>query len=332
MHVLLTGGTGFLGRHIADCLRSAGHTVRVLCRSEDPGLAQMGCQVFRGDILDEQRVKDAMVGIDAVIHAAGLVSRDETDRSLMMRVHIEGTRYVMAAAQAEGVRRVVHMSTSGTLAVSEDAKMVRHEDDGVPLELIARWPYYLSKWLGERAALSAAESPGAPEVVVLNPTLTLGPGDVRGSSTNEIRRFLNRQIPVVPSGGLSFVDVRDVAAVAVAMLTKGQNKERYLLSAVNLTFADFLDRLSQISGVKGPRLSVPLSRGVTRWATRLVEQAAAAVGAEPAVSSLEADMATHFWYCDARKAKDALGFAPRDPMMTLMDTVRDVRGQTRAPL
>ncbi len=326
--VLVTGATGFLGRHAVRALQEGGYRVRALCRSEAKDLEAEGVEVVRGDVLDVESVKAALKGIDSVVHGAGAVSRSDEDSAWMMRVHVTGTRFVTGAAAQAGVRRVIHLSTSGTVAVGDDADVVYHEDDPVPLAFIHRWPYYLSKWLAERAASDALRLVGGDtELVLLNPSLVLGPGDTRGSSTTDVKRFLNREIPIVPAGGFSFVDARDVASAIVSSLTKARAGERYLLGAINLTFADFFTRLSQVSGVKGPLVPVAMPRFLSRLGVGMLERAAKSVGLTLPISEVEADMASCFWYVDSRKAEEALDFTTRDPMQTLLDTVKDLRGE-----
>jgi dihydroflavonol-4-reductase len=326
--VLVTGATGFIGRHTVDALLAAGHKVRALCRSDEPGLVDAGAVVVHGDVLDKASVAAAVAGCDVVVHGAGLVSRNVEDAGTMLRLHVNGTRHVVGAAIDAGVRRIVHLSTSGTVAVGSDPDLVHREDDPVPFEHLAKFPYYLSKWLAERAAADLVDGTRT-ELVTLNPSLALGPGDTRGSSTEDVRRFLKREIPIVPSGGFSFVDARDVAAAVVAALDKGRPGERYLLGAHNLTFAQFFARLEQVSGVKGPPLPLVLPKAAATWGIGLLERAAGLVGAKVPVTTLEAEMASAFWYCDARKAERELGFAPRDPMTTLLHTVQDIRGVGR---
>ncbi len=324
--VLVTGATGFLGRHAAAALLHAGWKVRALCRSDEPALRQAGVDVVRGDVMEPATIEAALGGVDAVVHGAGMVSRDAADASMMMRLHVTGTRHVVGAAAARGVRRVVHLSTSGTVALGDDGDVVFHEDDPVPFALLAKFPYYLSKHLAERAAEDAVRSTQT-ELVTLNPSLALGPGDARGSSTVDVRRFLQREIPIVPSGGFSFVDVRDVAAAVVSALDVGRAGQRYLLGGLNCTFAEFFRRLETVSGVKGPSVAVPGKWA--SWGVSLLEKMAETVGAKLPVTGIEAEMASCFWYVDARKAQTEIAFAARDPMQTLLDTVKDIRGQGR---
>lgn len=328
--VLVTGGTGFIGRHTVHALLRAGHHVRALCRGDEPSLTEAGAEVVRGDVMRPDTVTDALAGVDAVVHGAGLVSRAAEDSPLMMRLHVTGTRHVVGLACARGVKRVIHISTSGTVAVGSDPDMVYREDDPVPFEHLSRFPYYLSKWLAERVAEDCVRaSSSSTSLVTLNPSLALGPGDTRGSSTSDVRRFLQGELPIVPSGGFSMVDARDVADTVAAALEQGRHGERYLLGALNCTFADFFHRLSEVSGVKGPMLSVPLPPRLARMGIGLLEGIARAVGGTLPVSTMEAEMASAFWYVDARKAERVLGFKARDPMLTLLETVKDLRGEGR---
>ena len=326
--VLVTGATGFIGRHTVDALITGGWRVRALCRNPEPELALAGADVVRGDVLMPSTIEAALEGVDAVVHGAGLVSRSQDDAAQMMRLHVNGTRNVVGLAVKSGVKRIVHLSMSGTVAVGDDPDMVYREDDPVPFEHLARFPYYLSKWLAERCAGDLTDG-SRTALVTLNPSLALGPGDIRGSSTEDVRRFLKRELPIVPSGGLSFVDARDVAAMVGSALEQGRAGERYLLGALNLTFAQFFARLEQTSGVKGPPLSFTMPKKVGVFGISFLEAAANLIGAKLPVSSTEAAMAASYWYVDARKAERELGFQPRDPMTTLLDTVKDVRGLTK---
>jgi nucleoside-diphosphate-sugar epimerase len=323
MRVLVTGATGFLGGHLAEQLRGAGHEVVALCREEEPELEARGLGVARGDVLDRESVERAVDRCEGVFHCAGKVSRDPDDTEALQRLHVEGTRNVVAASKAKGVRRFVHASTSGTVAVSEDPKHFATEDDEAPIALISRWPYYRSKLYAERAALEANE-PGLFEVISVNPTLLLGPGDQRGSSTEDVRLFLERRIPAVPGGGLSYVDARDAAAAMILAMDRGQPGRRYLVGAKNLTIGAFFACLERISGVRAPILPMPRMPLMARLGAPLLGRALERLGQFPALDPVSLEMAQYFWYLDSTRAETELGFSPRDPMETLADTVRDL--------
>src|SRR5690606_27469148 len=128
-----------------------------------------------------------------------LVSRDPADASRLHQANVVATERGLLGLREAGVRRVVYLSTSGTVACGRDPARAYTEDDATPHELISRWPYYRSKLFGERVALGMNRAREF-EVVVAMPSLLLGPGDRRASSTLDVRRFLAGSIPAIPAG------------------------------------------------------------------------------------------------------------------------------------
>ncbi|HEX8181506.1 MAG TPA: NAD-dependent epimerase/dehydratase family protein [Pyrinomonadaceae bacterium] len=320
---LVTGGTGFLGAHLVRQLVAAGEQhVRVFATSAPAWLGELGVEVVTGSLLNAGEVERAVANVGAIYHLAGRVSRAREDAPEMYALHVDGTRLLCQAARAAGARRLLLVSTSGTLAVSEDADMLPDEHAPAPLDIISRWPYYASKFYQERVALE--HFTGADlRLVIVNPSLLLGPGDERLSSTKVVLDFLARKLMSVPSGGLSFVDARDVAAVLPAALERGAHGERFLLGAANWSFAKFFDRLERLTKVAAPRFSLP---------SRLAVSGAHALHSlyrhwqlAPPVKPDEVEQAEYFWYLDATKAQRELGFVPRDPQETLQETVAYVR-------
>lgn len=325
MKVLVTGATGFLGQALLPLLAEQGHELRVLARGDAEPAGALGAEVIRAPIEDRQAVRRALGGVEAVYHLAGKVDFDPRDPAALYRLHVEGTRTLLEDALAAGASRFVLASSSGTVAVSEEPREAT-ESDQDPIRLVAGWPYYLSKLYQEKTALRFHRDTGLP-VVVLNPSLLLGPGDARLGSTSVVFQFLERRIPAMPKGGLSFVDVRDAAAAFAAALTRGRPGERHLLGGANMTFADFLGRLSRLSGVPAPWVTMP--SGALVAGARMLERFHAWRRSEPPISPPEVEMGERFWYVDAEKARRELGFAPRDPQETLFETWQYVEERFR---
>jgi dihydroflavonol-4-reductase len=309
---LVTGATGFLGTHLVRALELGGHQVVPFARS------------LGGDVLDAASVARAAQGCDGVFHCAGKVSRRREDAEELYRLHVEGTRTVLDACASAGVRRVVIASTSGTVAVS-DVEHLATERDPAPIGILARWPYYRAKLFAEREALERNRT--GFEVVSVNPSLLLGPGDLHGSSTEDVRLLLEGAVPAVPAGGLSFVDVRDAADAMCRAMEKGRPGERYLIGGCNLTVADFFARLARIGGVRAPWLPMPRSRRVASLGAQAIERLAARVGVPARVDSVSVEMAQCFWYVDSSKAERELDWSARDPGITLLDTIDDLRAR-----
>jgi dihydroflavonol-4-reductase len=316
----VAGATGFLGSHLLAALAERGHSVVAVSKN---GGKLNGVAVAPVDILNEAAVTESARGVDGAFLVTGRVSRDRDDAELLHRDNVLGTESALRALRAAGVKRVVVASTSGTLAVSRDADRVADETCRAPLEIIARWPYYRTKLYAERAALDANE-PGVFEVVIVNPSLLLGPGDLRESATGDVRLFLERSIPAVPAGGMAFVDARDAAVGLWQAFERGRAGERYLLNGKNMTIAAFFQRLERISGVKGPMLRMPSSRPVALGLNQIFTKAVEAIGGRAPVDAVSVEMAQYFWYCSADKAERELGFVARDPGETIRDTVDDL--------
>jgi len=313
------GATGFLGTHLVRALKEQGHELVLASRS---GGQVEGLPVLAVDVLDPVAVAESARGCDGAFLATGKVSRDRDAGEDLHRAHVLGTRGALAGLRSAGVRRVVVASTSGTVAVSGDASQIADENGHVPLSLVAMWPYYRSKLYAEREALEANGSDF--EVVLVNPSLLLGPGDLRESSTGDVRRFLERAIPAIPAGGIAFVDVRDAAQGMWLAFERGRPGERYILNAKNMTVAAFFQRLERIAGVKAPALRMPRSRPLAIGVNRLFSKALRAIGGEPPVEEVSVEMAQYYWYCSSSKAERELGFSARDPGETLRETVADL--------
>ncbi len=320
--ILITGGTGFLGTHIVEQLLEAGEkNLRVMASRVPEWMAHAGVEPMEGSVTKPDDLARACQNVSAILHLAGKVSRDNSDASAMNKVHLDGTRLLCEAAKETGVKTMVLASSSGTIAVSETEEIL-DETFPAPVEIISRWAYYASKYYQERTALANFDGDGR-KLVILNPSLLLGPGDERLSSTKPVLDFLGRKIPYCPSGGLSFVDARDAAAAFIATLEKGKHQEKYLLGAANMKFAQFFGRLERLSGVASPSLRVPKQLAMT--ATSLVASMYKNWNKQPPVEKSEVEQAEHFWYFDSSKAVEELGFAPRDPQETLNDTVAYLR-------
>ena len=317
MKLLVTGATGFLGSALVPLLSRAGHEVRALVRSGD---AVADAETVKGDVRDPDSVVRALAGVEGVYHLAGLVSRDPADARKMYELHVEATRNLLTAAARAGVKRIVLASSSGTIGVSRVRRVATEEDD-YPIETVGRWPYYLSKIYEEKIAIEFARR-GLP-IVILNPSLLLGPGDARMSSTQDIFRFLMGRIPVMPRGGISFVDVRDAARAFVAALTQGSSGERHLLGAANWEFSELFARLGRIAHRPPPLLRMPSPLKVA--AAHIIERWARGQGREPDLPASDVEMGECWFFIDSSKSERVLGFEPRDPVETLTDTVRYVR-------
>jgi dihydroflavonol-4-reductase len=322
MKVLVTGASGFLGSEIVRQLVSAGHSVRVLVRKTSKLDALNGLAIEKtiGDITDAKSVETALEGVDALIHTAGNVGARRRDKDAVYRTNVEGTRTVMEAAAKKKGLRIIH--TSSVAAVGGSRKPGVILDENSKWEHIGKMGYHYidSKRQAEEVALSIAREKNL-DLVVLNPGMILGPGDVYLSSTRYVLEYLKGTNRWYTRGGTSFCDVRDVAAAHIAALTKGRRLERYILAGANATFEETLRALQKVSGGVRP-LPGPV---VFMWTAALLSEGLAAVkshGLEE-LNRPVLRLATRYMFMDPTKAQRELGYVVRPMDEMLRDTVAD---------
>lgn len=323
MKILMTGGTGFLGATLWPLLKEQGHELVLLQRSPSRAAEKAGVRTVQASLTDAEAIREAMKGVECVYHLAGRVSRDPAEARMLYELHVDGTKRLLESAHANGVKRVVLASTSGTIGVSKEPR-IHTEEDPYPIPVVGKWAYYTSKIFEEQMALTYCKAKQLP-LVVLNPSLLLGPGDDRLSSTGDVLSHLNGDVPTMPNGGLSFVDVRDVADAFVNALQMGGLYERHLLGAANWTNAEFFQRLARMTGKPAPRIKLPTQ--VTRWGAKLLEKVADARGVQPALDPQSVEWGEAYFWIDSAKARRDLHFTPRDPQETLASTVAYIRAQ-----
>ncbi|MBS1797626.1 MAG: NAD-dependent epimerase/dehydratase family protein [Acidobacteria bacterium] len=320
--ILITGGTGFLGAHLVRQFLDAGaKNLRVMASSVPAWMTDAGVEACAGSVTRRDDVAAATRGCEAIYHLAGRVSFAYDGAAQMNRIHVEGTRLLCEAAKENGVKNFILASSSGTSAITDDGE-ITDETYPQPVEILTKWPYYASKYYQEKTALRAFQDKGE-RLVILNPSLLLGTGDERLSSTKIVLDFMAQKLPITPTGGVNFVDARDAAAAFLNALDRGTHGERYLLGAVNWPVREFFGRLERLSGVSAPLISVPKKMAV--FGSNLISNLYKSFDKPAPFEASEVEMGEYFWYFDSSKAEEELGFEARDPMETLADTIKYLR-------
>jgi dihydroflavonol-4-reductase len=320
--ILITGGTGFLGKHLVQQFLDAGQkNLRVMASSVPNWMSDAGVEPFAGSVTKKEDVAEATKNCEAIYHLAGKVSFAYDGAVKMNKIHVEGTRLLCEAAKENGVKNFILASSSGTSAITEDGG-ITDETYPQPVEILSKWAYYASKYYQEKTALGAFNEKGE-RLVILNPSLLLGEGDDRLSSTKVVLDFMAKKLPITPGGGLNFVDARDAATAFLHALDRGRHQERYLLGAINWTVKEFFARLERLTGVSAPMFSVPKKMAV--FGSTLVDSFYKQWNRTAPFEASEVEMGEYFWYFDSYKAESELGFTARDPMETLNDTIKYLR-------
>lgn len=223
MHVGLTGGTGFIGRHLSRRLRDDGHAISILARGESEVPEWMvddeTISVFSGSVAEPTAVERALAGADAVGHLAGI--NHERGKQTYRAIHERGTANVLRAAEERGVERVVLMSYLRARPSTGSG-------------------YHASKWRAERLCRAA----GVP-TAILKPAGVFGPGDQL--LTNLVRWVRTVPILPLPAGAppVRPVAVEDVVRIALAGLA-GRIDDRTVsvLGPETLTLAELTERVA----------------------------------------------------------------------------------------
>jgi dihydroflavonol-4-reductase len=255
MKVLVTGATGFIGGNLARELWRRGDDVQALVRpgSNRLTIQDTGITPVEGDILDRQSIDRAMQGCEAVYHVAAVYTFWSKNPAGVSQANVQGTKNVLEAARQAGVSRTVYTSTVGTIGIPQTGL----GDEDTPLDPKSLHGHYKnSKHLAEQQALAFAA--GGMPVVVVNPTLPVGPWDVKPTPTGKIvLDFLRCKIPAYLKTGMNIVDVADVVAGHILALEKGRPGERYILGNQNVSLKQIFDMLSQLTGLPAPRIRAP---------------------------------------------------------------------------
>jgi len=331
--LLLTGGTGFLGRRTAVRL-SGEHEMRLLVRG---GAARRdlptGVEVLAGDVTDRDSLARAMSGCDAVIHAAALV-KILAPPAEFDRINVGGLENVLAAAEAAGIGRLIYVSSFIALGPSEGGAGGFLDESAEPLRPGRRWinHYERTKALSDAAARRAIER-GAPLSVVY-PAVIYGPGEL--TEGNIVVRHLidlaHRRLPALlgrPERRWGYVFVDDVAEGIARLLASGRSGERFVLGGENVTSAEFYRLVGELGRIRVPSRRMPDALGVAAGA--MMKLGARLSGRTPRLTPDLVEIYRHDWAYDSSRAARELGYAPRSLASGLEETFAWLRTTTEWP-
>ncbi len=318
MRVFLTGGTGFIGGHVARKLRARGDEVVALVRApaKAGALRELGCELVEGDLSSAEAIERGLAGADAAVHAGAVykVGIPKSEHAAIYESNVRGTERVLDAAIAAGVQRIVYVSTCAVFGDTHGAVADEgfRRDAGFPSE------YERTKVLAHEAAVDRIAK-GAP-IVIVQPGGVYGPDD-HSEIGNVIEQVRTGKLParMFPEAGFMFCHVEDIAAGIVLALDKGQIGEAYILSGEKGTLGELIDRVAAIAGRKPPRFTMPAA--VLKLSAPLGPLIGPLMGFPPNLREMirSTDGVT-YWATDA-KARRELGFAPRDLDSGLRETV-----------
>ncbi|MDH3871853.1 MAG: NAD-dependent epimerase/dehydratase family protein [Gammaproteobacteria bacterium] len=224
-HCLVSGCTGFIGRHLVKALLGRGVTVRGLTRGPADDIPMPGVELRRGDLARPDTLADITRDIDTIIHAAGQAHAEDADDEVHRQTTVEGTRHLLAAAEVHSVQRFVFISSIKAMPEPGDA-CLDESDQRLPTDT-----YGLSRRKAEDLVLDAGRRTGM-HVSILRPALVYGPGN-KGNLFS-MMHWINRGLfPPIPdtSNVRSMVDVRDlVQAILLAAEKPAANGKAFIIT------------------------------------------------------------------------------------------------------
>jgi len=336
VRLLVTGGTGFLGRALVRRLAAGGHRLALLARpSSDREGFPPGVEWAEGDVTDRASLERAFAGRDAVVHAAALVKILAPGRDFD-RVNVEGLDNVLAAAAASGVGRLVYVSSFMAFGPTEALPGGEADESTEPRERRFINHYERTKTRADRRARQAIAA-GAPLSVVY-PGVIYGPGALTEGNI-VVRHLLDLaggKLPGLlgsPERRWNYVFVDDVAE-GIARVVEGGGGEgggggRWVLGGETVTQRHFYDLVEQVGGIRFPRRRIP--DVLARSAGLMMREWARLTGGTPQLTPDLVEIYRHDWALDSARAAAGLGWRGRPLEQGLTETVAWLREEGRWP-
>jgi dihydroflavonol-4-reductase len=254
MQIGITGASGHVGNVLCRLLLKQGHSVNALYYKDDNALQGLNVTLFHGNVLEPETLEPFVANCDVVINSAAIISIHGDPTGIVFKTNTEGPKNVLAACIKAGVKKIIHLSS--THAVLEEPLDLPFEETR-PYKTAKHFAYDYSKATGEQIMLEAFRS-NKIEGCVVRPSSVIGLFDYKPSEIGKaLIDFYNRKIPMLPTGGYNFIDVRDISQSIINSIEKGRNGEIYLLSGDYYTLKDFAGMVTKASGIKTPKKVMP---------------------------------------------------------------------------
>ena len=324
--ILVTGANGFIGLHTTLHLLQLGYRVRGTVRTEvhaknvretlSKHVNTNQLEFAITDLLKDAGWQEAVHGCDFVIHIASpYPATNPKDENELIIPAVEGTLRVLRAAQAEGIRRVVILSTYGAIFDGHEEKnRTFNETDWSVLEKTIL-TYHKSKTLAERAAwdfIHGAENKSNMEMVAINPANVFGPvlDGHHHTATEWYRTIMHAEVPGVSRTQLDFVDIRDLVEVLGKALTVPEAAgKRFICHGASIPMLEFANILHQNFSKRGFRIP---NRILPDFVIRLTALFI------PKVKAVAADLGRTYVF-STEQARSVFGWQPRPYKQTIID-------------
>lgn len=317
--VLVTGASGFLGGNLVKALVARGDTVRVL-REEyqaNPTLRDLKLETVEGCISHNEGLEEALDGVALVFHCATAQTMWRRMETALQQQCVAGTRNLCHALSRQQVTRLVFASPSETLCAGTRTSPA--DETTATQATRQKLPGAMLRVKAESIVMeyAATVSRQGGDVVIVNPTNMLGPGDHAPTFGKLLIERTRRSGVGCPVGGLNIVDVRDVCAGMIAAMELSSPRRRYILGGHNVSYKELLNMISNVLGKRGARVTWPGPVGAAAGA--LGELWGELTGRAPSTSQMLARYVGKQRYFDATRAREEL----KMPCTPLQQTIED---------
>ncbi|HEY4656466.1 MAG TPA: NAD-dependent epimerase/dehydratase family protein [Cyclobacteriaceae bacterium] len=279
--VAVTGANGLVGSFVVRKLLEAREPFIALKRetSDASLLKDIGDNIEwrNADILDAESLNEALQGAGAVIHCAGLISYRRSDKNRLYEVNVLGTRNVVNSCISNNIGRVIHISSVAAIGRNKNISQVDENGKWAPGPLNTN--YGESKYLAELEVMRGREE--GLDVVIVNPSVVLGPGTPDRSSTR-IFQYVWRERRFYTPGQVNYVSVRDVADIAYSLLYSGSSGERFIASAGVVPYRALLEEIALHFQKRPP--SIRLNSGMLTLLAWMEKIRSGITGTEPLIT------------------------------------------------
>ena len=320
MTFLVTGATGFVGAAVLRRVAATGARVRALARpgSDRRNLQGVDCEVVEGDLARPETLRAAVAGCEGVFHVAADYRIWVPDPARMDAINVAGTRALVEAAMAAGVRRFVYTSSVATLRLSPDGLAVDEDSRATVDDMTGH--YKRSKFVAEDEVRRLVGERGAPAVIV-QPSAPIGPRDIKPTPTGRTIVMAARgQMPAYVETGLNVVHVDDVAEGHWLAYEKGEIGRRYILGGDNLMMRDILGIVARLTGHRPPRVRLPANLLMpAAWIGERIARLAG--GREPMLTVDGLRMSKKIMFFSSARAERELGYTHRPAEAAIADAI-----------
>lgn len=321
MRALITGANGFLGAHLTHKLLSSGLECYAQVRPNSDVSELQDCKSLQyayGDITDKRSLGKILneVKPEVIFHLAGYVGYKKSERSIMEKVNVLGTKNLVESMVEAQIPKIIHVSSVVAVGAGFTPLQILDENSQYNLSHLDLG-YFETKRKAEELVKQYTNQ-GQIKSVILNPSTIYGPADAKKGSRKTQVKVAQGKFKFYTSGGVSIVSVEDVIEGIYQGFLKGRNGERYILSGENITIKSLFERIASFANVPAPKYLLP------DWVLHtagFVGDSLSSMGFKDTVSSENAWSATLYHWFSNEKAKKELGIKFKDANYSLKQSV-----------